>query len=122
MNFSPVISGTPSQVTLTLQHGISRRNDSLRDVVKTGVYQHGLTRMASELHIPAGNLCNQINGTGQRHLSVDSLERYIEVTGDLSPIHYLVERFLVSKNDEQAAAIAQAQQLIAQLTPLMGKF
>lgn len=99
MNFSPVISGAPGQVTWTLDQGISRRNESLRDVVKTGIYQHGLTRMANELHIAAGNLCNQINGTGQRHLSVDSLERYIETTGDL----------------------AHAKRLIAELSPLMGQ-
>lgn len=83
MNFSPVISGAPGQVTWTLDQGISR--------------------MANELHIAAGNLCNQINGTGQRHLSVDSLERYIETTGD------------------QAATIAHAKRLIAELSPLMGQ-
>lgn len=119
MNFSPVISGAPSQVTVTIDQGISRRHDSLRDTVKTGVYRHGLSRMAAELHIPAGNLCNQINGTGQRHLSVDSLETYIEKTGDVSPIHYLIERFLLAKSEEQAAAMAQAQRLLAQLQPLL---
>lgn len=119
MNFSPVISGAPGQVTLTIDQGISRRHDSLRDVAKTGIYRHGLSRMAAELHIPAGNLCNQINGTGQRHLSVDSLEAYIAKTGDVSPIHYLVERFLVDRTDEQAAALAQATRLLAQLQPLL---
>lgn len=120
MNFSTVISAQPAltQLTLSIEPGMSRRHDSLRDTVKTGVYQRGLSRMAAELDIPAGNLCNQINGTGQRHLSVDSMERYIERTGDVAPIYYLIERFLVAKADDNAAAIAQATHLLQQLQQL----
>lgn len=116
---SPVITAQPAQVTLTLDPGLTRRHDSLRDIVKTGIYREGLTRMAAELHIPAGNLSHQINGSASRHLSVDTLEAYLASTGDVLPIHYLVEKFLLSRDGDQAAALAQAGRLFQELQPLL---
>lgn len=125
MNFSPVISAaatanssTPVAISLVIEPGLAKRHDSLRDITKTGIYQHGLSRMAAELGVPAGNLCNQVNGTGQRHLSVDSLERYIERTGDVRPIHYLIDRYLLTQ--ERQHADARAVQLMSQIQALLG--
>ena len=55
----------------------------------------------------------------QRHFSVDSLERYIEKQGDLTPIYYLIDKFLHEKTRKQEAAIAQLAPILAQLGPLM---
>lgn len=124
MFLSPVISAAtaPSNATvaisLVIEPGLAKRHESLRDITKTGIYQHGLTRMAAELGVPAGNLCNQVNGTGQRHLSVDSLERYIASTGDVRPIHYLIERYLLTQ--ERQHADARAVQLMGQIQALLG--
>ena len=59
----------------------------------------------------------QLSGTGQRHLSVDSLERYIDSTGDTRPIHYLIERYLL--NPERAADDAHRVQVLQQMQALM---
>jgi hypothetical protein len=125
MNFSPVISGAASAthgaasvaIHLVIEPGLTRRHDSVRDVVATGVYQRGLSRTAADVGVPAGNLSVQLSGTGQRHLSVESLERYIEQTGDHRPIHYLIERFLLTP--ERSADDAHRAQVLQQMQALM---
>lgn len=125
MNFSPVISGAsgvqPAASTvaihLVIEPGLTRRHDSVRDVVAAGVYQRGLSRVAASVGVPAGNLSVQLSGNGQRHLSVESLERYIDSTGDTRPIHYLIERFLL--NPERAADDAHRVQVLQQMQALM---
>ena len=47
-------------------------------------------------------------------LTVADLERFMEVTGDTSPIAYLVEKFLANRTDERIA------ELEAQLAALRG--
>ena len=125
MNFSPLISGAASAtpaaasvaIHLVIEPGLTRRHDSVRDVVATGVYQRGLSRVAGEVGVPAGNLSVQLSGTGQRHLSVESLERYIDQTGDTRPIHYLIERFLLTP--ERSADDAHRAQVLQQVQALM---
>lgn len=125
MNFSPLITGAASAtpaaasvaIHLVIEPGLARRHDSLRDVVATGVYQRGLSRTAADVGVPAGNLSVQLSGTGMRHLSVDSLERYLERTGDTRPIHYLIERFLLTP--ERSADDAHRVQVLQQMQALM---
>jgi hypothetical protein len=105
-------------ITINIDAGLSRTHSSLRSVCSQGVYQRGLKSVALSINRDPGNLSRELADNG-RHLSVDSLELYIERTGDMSPIHYLVERFLMSRTDEQAAALAQAQRLLQQLQPLL---
>lgn len=125
MNFSPVISGASGAqpaastvaVHLVIEPGLTRRHTSVREVVSTGVYQRGLSRTAADVGVAPGNLSVQLSGTGQRHLSVDSLERYIDSTGDTRPIHYLIERYLL--NPERAADDAHRVQVLQQMQALM---
>lgn len=105
-------------ITIAIDQGLTRRHDSLRSVCSQGVYQRGLKSVALSIERDPGNLARELADNG-RHFSVDSLEAYIAKTGDVSPIHYLVERFLIDRNDEQAAALAQATRLLAQLQPLL---
>lgn len=127
MNFSPVITGAagaaaPAQmaVSLVIEPGLSHRHSSLRDVVSTGVYRRGLTRVAGDVGVAPGNLSVQLAGHGARHLSVDTLERYIATADDLRPIHYLIERYMLaherSADDaHKAVVLAQVQALMASL-------
>jgi hypothetical protein len=47
------------------------------------------------------------------------LERYIESTGDTTPIYYLIERYLRDKPQVSPAAVAQLVDLVAQMQPLL---
>lgn len=46
-------------------------------------------------------------------------ERYLEKTGDVRPIYYLIERFLQDPSVVQAEAVARLNEMLAQLGPLM---
>lgn len=117
---SSVIKPT-SQMVLDFEPGLVERYGSLRECVATGVYQRGLKRVAIDLDQAPSNLSVQLSEDPARHLSVDSLELYIEKTGDLTPIYYLAERFLSDSGAKQEAANAELLRQFATLTKLMQK-
>ena len=116
---STVISGSPRQMTLSLDPGLTGRFRNLRDAIAQGVYQRGLKRIAAELDMAPGNLSAALADETQRNFSVDALELYIERTGDHTPIYYLIERFLGDQGANQAEAVAalmtQLQSAVAAL-------
>lgn len=116
---SAVIKGQENQLTLSFEQGISERFQSLRECIATGVYQRGLGSVAIDLNKAPGNLSVELSDDPTRHFSADNLERYIEKTGDLTPIHYLIDKFLDDKANKQNAAMAQLAPILQQLAPLL---
>ena len=112
-----VIKVAPNQLTLELEPGIVDRFGSLREVIATGVYQRGLKRCAIDLDMAPSNLSVQLSEDPARHFSVDSLERYIELTGDKTPIEYLIARFYGAK--QQTAELAEIRKQFAALQTAM---
>jgi len=107
----------PAQLTLNFEPGLIDRYGSLRECVASGVYQRGLKRVAIDLDQAPSNLSVQISEDASRHFSVDSLERYIEKTGDKTPVLYLVERFLAP--ELQNKGIKQVEAMKAQLQAML---
>lgn len=97
---APVISGDRKQLTLQFDGGLVERFRHVRDVVAQGVYKRGLGRVAASLDMAPGNLSVALSDDTTRKFGVDELETYIQKTGDLTPVYYLVERYL----GDQAAA------------------
>lgn len=116
---SRVITAPENQLTLVFEPGLAERHLSLRDCVASGVYQRGLGRVAIDLNKAPGNLSVELSEDATRNFSVDSLEAYIAKSGDLTPIHYLIDKFLQDKSNAQAQAMAQLGPILAQLAPLM---
>ncbi len=118
---APAASANASQeqLTLSFEAGISDRYGCLRECVATGVYQRGLKRIAIDLDQAPSNLSVQLSDDPARHFSVDSLERYIERTGDLVPIYFLVEKFIKPMDGRQEAALAQLPALAEQLQAML---
>lgn len=116
---SSVIKPSTNQLTLDFEAGLVERYGSLRECVATGVYQRGLKRVAIELDLAPSNLSVQVSEDQSRHFSVESLERYIEKTGDLTPIYYLAEKFLADKSAKQGAALGELAAMMAKMAPLM---
>lgn len=107
------------QLTLSFEPGLSDRYGSLRECVATGVYQRGLKRVAIDLDQAPSNLSVQLSDDPARHFSVDNLERYIERTKDLTPVYYLVEKFIKPRDGRQEAALAQLPALAEQLQAML---
>lgn len=119
---SSVISATKDQLTLNFEPGLAERYGSLRECVATGVYQRGLKRVAIDLDQAPSNLSVQLSEDHSRNFSVDSLEKYIEKTGDTAPIHYLIERFLASgaRNDGSKKVAAMRAKMAEMMRELEG--
>lgn len=129
MNFSPVLTGSggpgrrvdaQQAVSLVIEPGLTRHNDSLREVAAMCMHQQGIGRVAAQLSEHLGNLSSALSGQNQRRLSVDTLEAYIDTFDDVRPIHYLIERYLLSRERQaedahKAAVLAQVQALMASL-------
>lgn len=115
---SPVISPDRRQLTLELDPGLTQRFRNVRDAVAQGVYQRGLKRIAADLDMAPGNLSVALADDGVRNLSVDALERYVQTTGDLTPIYYLVERYLGDQGAARAEALDRVMRVAEQLEQL----
>jgi len=113
---SPIIKG---QLTLDFEPGLVERYGSLRECVATGIYQRGLKRVAIDLDLAPSNLSVQLSEDDSRKFSVESLERYIGTTGDMTPIYYLAEKFLADKGAKQGAAQARLLTMLTELQPLL---
>ena len=114
-------AASEGQLVLDFEPGLTERYSSARDVVATGVYQRGLKRIAIELDMAPSNLSVQLSDDPSRHFSLDSAERYMERTGDFTPIYYWVEKFLGDKRNTKQAALEQIQALGPEFLALMKK-
>ena len=73
-----------------------------------------------------GNAATETSGQVAFDLTVKApddvqkyLERYVEHTGDLVPIYYLVEKFIKPRDGRQEAALAQLPALAEQLQAML---
>lgn len=108
-----------TQLTLQLDSSLAERYRCVRDVVAAGVYQRGLKRIAPDLEMAPGNLSSALAGV-ERHLSTDTMERYVETTGDVTPILYLVARFVGFDPEQLAAArSARIETLLTEVSALL---
>jgi hypothetical protein len=99
------------QLTFDFEPGLSQRNKSLKGHVREQIYRSPkpLKTIAGDMDQSATELSRKLgeNPDDVRNFTCDDLERYIESTGDISPIHYLIEKYAV--NDEAKARYAQAE-------------
>lgn len=115
---SPVIGPDRRQLTLELEPGLTQRFRSARDAVAQGVYRRGLKCTAADLDMAPGNLSVALSDEGIRHLSLDAFERYLQVSGDLTGLYYLVERYLGDQGAARAEALERVRLMAEQLENL----
>jgi hypothetical protein len=115
---SPVISGQ-RQMTLQYDDGLVGAHRTVRDCVASGVYRRGLKAVAADLDLSPGNLSVALSDDPHRKFSVDDLERYIQATGDKSPIHYLAAKYLGDEAAARDQALAQVTEMLQQLPNML---
>jgi len=115
------ISAHPKQLTLQLEPDLTVRFRNVREVIAAGVYQRGLKRVAGDLDLAPGNLSCALNDEGNRHVSTDIMERYIQTQNDLTPIHYLIARYMGDLSDVEAATMQRVETLLAEVAALVGQ-
>ena len=110
-----------NQLTLELEPGLTERFASLRECMVACVYQRGLKRVAMDLAKEPGNLSRQLDGDSGHHFSVESLERYIQTQNDLTPIYYLISRYLSDQAAVEGATLRRVETLMQEVAALMGQ-
>lgn len=113
------ISDSQVQLTLDLDANLTDRYRSVKEVVAAGSYRRGLKRTAGDLDVAPGNLSVQLSGDGQRHFDTDLLERYIEVTGDKTPVYFLVAKYCGDSSAARDEALDRVQSLLSELPSLL---
>lgn len=109
------------QLTLTFEPGVLERYGSLVECVAAGVYQRGLKRVAGDLDKAPGNLSRELAGDSDRHFSVLALERYIQTQNDLTPIYYLIARYLGDQAAAEGATLRRVENLLSEVTSIMAQ-
>ena len=110
-----------NQLTLEFEPGITERYSNLRECVTACVYARGLKRVAVDLDKAPGNLSRELGGDSDRHFSIEALERYIQTQGDMTPILYLIARYMGDQAQAEAATMRRLDDLMSQVTSVIGQ-
>lgn len=116
---SPVVTDSRRQMTLDLDGSLVSTHRSLRDCVAQGVYKRGLKTVAADLDLSPGNLSVALSDDPHRKLGVDDLERYIQCTGDKTPIYYMVAKYLGDEGAARDQALGQVAELLQALPAVL---
>lgn len=113
------------QLSLTFEQGLAQRYETLRECLATQVYQRGPGRVAGKLDLAPSKLTEKLAGIRsdgkQSGITLDQLEKYIETTGDHTPIFYLVDKYLRDPQMQQQEAMARIAAIAEQLPALLAK-
>jgi hypothetical protein len=116
---SPVFSDSRRQLTLDLDTSLVSAHRSLRDCIAAGIYRRGLKTVAADLDLSPGNLSVALSDDPHRKFSVDDLERYIQTTGDKSPIAYLLGKYMGDEASARDQALGQVAELLGNLPAML---
>lgn len=116
---SQVFADSRRQLTLDLDVSLVTAHRSLRDCVASGVYKRGLKSVAADLDLSPGNLSVALSDDPHRRFGVDDLERYIQSTGDKSPIAYLIGKYMGDEASARDQALGQVAELLTNLPAML---
>lgn len=100
-----------SQLTIDFTPGLTERHDSLMDCIRECAYTHRnpLKTIAADMDMSQSELSRKLanNPEDPRRLSVEDMVRFVQATGDTTPIQWLVERFMQDDKIKQQRAMAE---------------
>jgi hypothetical protein len=117
MKLSSVVPAAEGQLTLNFEPGLSDRFPCLRDCIASSIYRYGLTNTAIDLDKAPGNLSVELSADPARKFGVDDFEKYMEKSGDFTPLYYLIDKFLKDKTGEPD--MAEVMAMFKQMAPAL---
>ncbi|MCU1141578.1 hypothetical protein [Stenotrophomonas maltophilia] len=110
---------------ITYEDGLTR-NRSLREHIAAKVYAGaGVTAVAGRLDMSPSKLSEKLAGNDSsgkpRGMSIDDFERYMAEMKDVTPIYYLIERYLITPEAATAEAMAELRQQLNGLSDTLAK-
>lgn len=116
-----VVSG--NQLTLELQPNLLQRYSTLRQCLYHAAmnYPRGIKSLAADLDLSESELTRRLNPSDgdPRSCDVNLMVQIIDATGDLTPLHWLMARFLRDAETRKQAAVDQLAQLLPQIATLL---
>ncbi|HEY0684718.1 MAG TPA: phage regulatory CII family protein [Steroidobacter sp.] len=111
-----------NQLTLELQPNLLRRFSTLRQCVHHTAlnYQRGMKELAADLDLSESELSRRLNPSDGDHRSCDVnlMVQIVEKTNDLTPIHWLMAKFLSDAESQKQAAMNALVQMAPQMLAL----
>lgn len=111
------------QIHIDFVPGATQTFGSLMETVRHVVYSGGMKQaaIAAALDRAPSKLTRQIGG--ELKFSVDDLEALLDATGDLTPIFYLIEKYVQQGGTpiRNEIALKKAGKLMTELTKVMGQ-
>jgi hypothetical protein len=105
----PQVSST--QLTLDFEPGLTEKHPHLLDCVRAAAYTHRnpLKTIAGDMDMSQSDLSRKLAGNPDdpRRFSLDDLERFIDATGDVTPIYWLVGKYLQDEKVKQDRALQE---------------
>lgn len=112
-----------TQLTIDFTPGLTERHTSLLECVREGVYKHRnpLKTIAADADMSSSELSRKLanNPEDPRKLSVEDLERVLNATGDMTPIYWLIEKYLQDDTVKQKQAISALTKVVPDLLALL---
>jgi hypothetical protein len=111
------------QMSLTFEPGLAQRSRCLRDHLTGQVHSRGLVAVAGKMDLSPTRLTEKLAGVDSagkpRGMTVDELETYIHITGDVTPVYYLADKYLRDPAVTQQEALARIAAIADVLPALM---
>lgn len=110
------------QLSLDFEPGLTERHRALLSCVRECAHKHShpMKAIAADMDLSESDLSRKMSGhqDDPRRLSVDELVRFIEVTGDVTPINWLIERFHLDDDQKMKRAGAEFLKNLPQMVAL----
>lgn len=96
------------RLTLYINPNIATSYGSCREFVSERIHHQKVPQkaIAADMDYSPSDLSRKLaqNPDDSRRFTLDDLEKFVEVTGDKTPIEYLAAKYLYSKSKEQIQA------------------
>jgi AraC-like DNA-binding protein len=110
-------------MSIDFDPGLAERHQSALDCVRECAYthKHPLKTLAADMDMSQSELSRKLahNPDDPRRFTLDDLEKFLTATGDMTPIYYLVEKFLEDADLRQRRALSELANLAPQLAALI---
>lgn len=125
-NLNAVVSGihpAGHAMTVDFPPGLAERHATALDCVRECVYtsRQPQKAIAANMDLSPSELSRKLshNPDDPRRFTLDDLERFIAATGDVTPIYYLIEKYIEDADLRQRRALSELANLAPQLAALI---
>lgn len=111
------------QLTLDFEPALTEKYPRLLDCIRAAAYSHRnpLKTIAMDMDLSLSELSRKLSGNPDdpRHFNVEDLEKFISATGDVTPIHWLIGKFLEDDVTKQQRAMQEVARRLPDFMALL---